>query len=113
MTKPKARDYRRTRGPLKPPKKKGGGGKRPSDELRMAVFERDWWRCRGCGAELRDPRTLNKRERKRLRKLGLVPTADHIIPRSKGGKNREENLQLMCYACNQEKADRIEPRADA
>lgn len=33
-------------------------------------------------------------------------TLDHIQPRSKGGANNLENLRLMCWTCNQAKADR-------
>ena len=33
------------------------------------------------------------------------PTIDHIIPRSKGGKNSYKNAQLAHYRCNQLKKD--------
>lgn len=34
-------------------------------------------------------------------KVGL--TVDHIQPRAHGGTNVNENLQLLCHECNQEK----------
>ncbi len=33
---------------------------------------------------------------------------DHIIPLSKGGTNKEENLWLLCETCNRAKSDKIE-----
>lgn len=36
-------------------------------------------------------------------------TIDHIFPKSKGGKNRMDNYQLMCKPCNETKADTVEP----
>jgi 5-methylcytosine-specific restriction endonuclease McrA len=32
-------------------------------------------------------------------------TLDHLIPRSKGGKNNKDNLVLACMDCNTKKAD--------
>ena len=32
-----------------------------------------------------------------------VITKDHIVPKSRGGKNHVDNMQTMCYKCNQKK----------
>lgn len=34
-------------------------------------------------------------------------TIDHVIPKSKGGSNKIENLQLAHYGCNKYKGDKI------
>jgi hypothetical protein len=57
-------------------------------EVRIRVWIRDEGRCKSCGA------TENLQ-------------FDHIIPVSKGGSNGEENIELLCSACNQRKASRI------
>jgi len=33
----------------------------------------------------------------------ILMTKDHIIPKSKGGKDHLDNLNPMCYICNQDK----------
>ena len=38
----------------------------------------------------------------------VMMTKDHIIPRSKGGGNKLQNYQPLCYYCNQKKMDKIE-----
>lgn len=55
--------------------------------LRLAVYERDDYRCVTCGAD---------------RPLSL----DHIYPWSLGGKDTLENLQTMCVPCNCRKGAR-------
>ena len=39
-------------------------------------------------------------------KIDVNHTIDHLIPRSKGGNNRLENLVIACFECNQLKADK-------
>lgn len=34
-------------------------------------------------------------------------TIDHIIPLIKGGLNRKNNLQTLCYVCNHDKGEEI------
>lgn len=40
-------------------------------------------------------------------KDGMMFTKDHIIPKSTGGSNSIENMQTMCYECNQSKQHSI------
>lgn len=37
----------------------------------------------------------------------ILMTKDHILPRSKGGKDELENLQCMCRPCNGKKKDNV------
>lgn len=57
--------------------------------VKAAVFQRDGGRCRQCGY------------------VGPYIEYDHIMPRSKGGPNTVENIQLLCRQCNLKKSNRI------
>jgi HNH endonuclease len=54
---------------------------------KMAIFRRDGFACKACGAD----QNL---------------TIDHVIPELKGGSNEDENLQTLCRKCNSKKGSR-------
>jgi len=37
----------------------------------------------------------------------VLMTKDHIIPKSKGGRDTLDNMQTLCIRCNQEKGDGV------
>jgi hypothetical protein len=57
-------------------------------EVRQRVFQRDGGRCVECGSS-------------------SYLEFDHVIPVAKGGGNSDQNVQLLCRACNGKKSDRI------
>ena len=56
---------------------------------RARILERDGYKCQQCGAE--DHLCV-----------------DHILPVSRGGDSSDENLQVLCHACNTRKGNRID-----
>lgn len=56
---------------------------------KIILYKRQEGYCNGCGYHFQ------------LRNL----TIDHKLPKSRGGRNDIGNLQLLCHACNQLKAD--------
>jgi len=56
-----------------------------SRRLRYLTFHKSDFRCRACGASVKD---------------GAKLEVDHIIPVDWGGTNDEGNLQALCQACN-------------
>lgn len=59
--------------------------------MRWQVFQRDNWRCVACGKNADDHIWLE---------------VDHILPRSKGGKNEISNYQTLCNVCNGGKSNK-------
>ena len=57
------------------------------DKIRNKIFARDDYTCQYCG------------------KRGGTLEIDHIIPFSKGGSEKEENLVTTCFDCNRKKRD--------
>jgi len=62
--------------------------------LRYDVLVRDHFRCCLCGSTAKD---------------GVRLEVDHKHPRSKGGKDKAENLWTLCRPCNQGKRAKILP----
>jgi hypothetical protein len=59
------------------------------EHVKSGVFRRDGGRCVQCGYE------------------GPYIEYDHKYPRSKGGQNTVENIQLLCRMCNLKKGSRV------
>ena len=63
-----------------------------SDKLRYQVLKRDNFKCCACGASpAKDP--------------NVELHIDHIVPWSKGGTSKLDNLQTLCSRCNLGKSD--------
>lgn len=57
---------------------------------RWTILARDNWTCCACGRSSREGYSLE---------------VDHILPRSKGGTDDEDNLQTLCWPCNSGKSN--------
>ena len=65
-----------------------------TSSLRQKIKERDNYTCQSCGNSTHiEP--------------NLLLEIDHVIPVSKGGYTREENLQTLCWKCNRSKSNKI------
>jgi 5-methylcytosine-specific restriction endonuclease McrA len=67
-----------------------------SAKLRWQVLERDGHRCTSCGRTPSDGAKLH---------------ADHLLPRSKGGRTTLDNLATKCSRCNLGKGAELEHEA--
>lgn len=89
---------------------------------RYKVFKFKGLKCKRCnlvGSYFAKERTLTKKEPLILswhmnlyaineKGEHILFTKDHILPKSKGGKDEFENYATMCYICNQIKGINIE-----
>lgn len=62
-------------------------------KIRYDVMKQDGYRCQKCGADQSQDKSV------RLE-------VDHVVAVSRGGKSTIDNLQTLCWACNQGKKDR-------
>lgn len=63
-----------------------------SDKLRYQILKRDNFKCCACGASpAKEP--------------SVELHIDHIVPWSKGGATKPDNLQTLCSRCNLGKGD--------
>ena len=77
------------------------GGPRPISRRLQTVGDRSNWECTYCGNPLpRNPDAADHPTDPEHR-----ATADHLVPRSKGGRSRLRNLVLACQSCNNLKGD--------
>jgi 5-methylcytosine-specific restriction endonuclease McrA len=92
----------------------------PSKSLERAIYERDSGKCLYCGVDvllLDDQKKLHRLVGDEAFAMGRTnqtrsgamiatrATADHVIPRSQGGKTTVDNLVTACWPCQFGKAE--------
>ena len=92
---------------------------RMSSALVSEVFSRDRWRCRYCGLRVIQPAAARRLrhalaelvpwgptdEDKHAALMILRASPDHVVPRSRLGKDEEANLVTACHSCQFKKGN--------
>ena len=73
--------------------------------LRRMIYERDGGMCMLCKVRV----TKAGEFKYGVYSSNYLPPAhvDHIIPRSRGGRNDVSNLRLLCESCNESKGAKL------
>lgn len=92
-----------------------------ANSQRYKTFFTKGFTCAHCGLEAtyfaleRDTKGSNFPDRYHFNLYGIdqdgneiLFTKDHIIPHARGGKDKVENYQTMCYVCNSAKGTKLE-----
>jgi 5-methylcytosine-specific restriction endonuclease McrA len=66
--------------------------------VRFRILERDGWRCYLCGTLI--PKASRWPD-------PFAGTADHVVPRSKGGPDLDANLRAAHWQCNRKKGTKL------
>lgn len=69
---------------------------KPSKARRLSIYERDQWTCQLCSGPV-DPDEIPT--------TNWAASLDHIVPRSKGGNDSDDNLRLTHRWCNSVRSD--------
>jgi hypothetical protein len=76
-----------------------------SKETRAFVLERNGYTCQMCGVAAGDPDPMGTSRTVRL-------TMGHIIDKSKGGNDSQQNLRAVCTTCNEGLQNASPPKPD-
>ncbi|MGW6695083.1 HNH endonuclease [Rhodococcus sp. NPDC054953] len=90
--------------------------RRSTERLKLAIFERDRWTCRFCGARTIDLRVMKRVSAAFPAELPYHPnwkfdashriywthtsSLEHVVPFARGGADDTGNFATTCYACN-------------
>lgn len=75
------------------------------ETVRDAYLRRDEFRCALCGEQIETARVGKAHVQK------LIPSLDHIVPRSKGGTDYPTNIRAVHFGCNARRGNRSEDDA--